>query len=214
MLQESRPLRDICCSIFTLPRTAPGQAARSNENPVLDTENAVKARTRVVVAGAGAGIGLVAVGVLLGLSMARGKGAPEEQAVSALATASGSGAPGVEGPFTPAIAAAILEPMFETLDCTEAGYFQEPEINEHFSQIFRFYDRDLSRTITRAEYLRGTSGAKKQELQHLFARIDADKNGILSAKEYREHLSAMFQLADANRDGELTREELTADRAR
>lgn len=112
----------------------------------------------------------------------------------------------------PAAAAFVLIPVFDILDCNRADAIDAAQVEEHFSQMFAPLDRDRSRTLSLDEYVGAIRGAERQARERLFARIDVNTDGIASVKEYRNHLFEMIELADTNKDGEVTRAELLAQR--
>jgi hypothetical protein len=105
-------------------------------------------------------------------------------------------------------AAFALKPLFNALDCERGGVIRPNEVDEHMAQVLGIYDRDGSRTISRAEYLRTDDGAARERRAALFDASDTTPDGVLSAKEFSRHIVALMDAVDANRDGEVTRLEL------
>jgi hypothetical protein len=119
------------------------------------------------------------------------------------------GAPAAPAPMNRASAAALaLKPLFNALDCERGGVIRPNEVDEHMAQVLGIYDRDGSRTISRAEYLRTDEGVARERRAALFDASDTTPDGVLSAKEFSRHIVALMDAVDANRDGEVTRLEL------
>lgn len=114
------------------------------------------------------------------------------------------------GPLSPAQAASLLAPLFDTFDCDELGYFRLKEITHHFGQVFDSRDRDTSGALSRPEFLESAEGGTAEHHDQHFDRIDTDRDDSISADEYRAHLHKLFDLLDADQDRELTRAELDA----
>ena len=162
------------------------------------------------------GVGVLLAGTLLlgvGIVLGRQHGTQREVQVTPSEQGIAAGSIDQAEPqrgFTPENAAAILRPIFAVLDCEQQGFVQQPEIDEHFSQLLSRVDRDRSRIISRDEYARASQQVTDATLQWRYNQIDRDGNGKVSAKEYRDHLYAMHELADLNRDGEVSEQELSA----
>lgn len=106
-------------------------------------------------------------------------------------------------------ASAFLVPVFDILDCTDQGFIESGEVDEHFAQVFNPMDRNRSRSLSRSEYLRYGSAETLSLREAAFDGIDTDRDQSVSALEFRSYLFQIIEIADTDGDGEVTREELT-----
>jgi Ca2+-binding EF-hand superfamily protein len=77
---------------------------------------------------------------------------------------------------------------------------------------FDFLDANKDGSLSRQEVSAGKIGFA-QVLRQYFALIDANQDQMISREEFREATRLRFFRMDANRDGDLTQEELAAAKA-
>lgn len=109
------------------------------------------------------------------------------------------------------IARDTLLPMFYVLDCTDQGFLEAGEIAEHMAQIFRPFDRDNSRTLSRGEFSRAGNYHDAGLLDTAFTMSDANADGAVNSQEYRYYLERLIRTMDTDSNGELTLAELQVD---
>ncbi|HWN41278.1 MAG TPA: hypothetical protein VNW71_03605 [Thermoanaerobaculia bacterium] len=103
-----------------------------------------------------------------------------------------------------AIADTDLEVQFVQLDADSDGFVAQSEWNGG-SETFDSLDRDGDAVVTRTEFFnRGTARYKSREEN--FRDLDADKDGRVSAREWKWGEQTMSVL-DRNGDGFLSRKE-------
>ncbi len=101
----------------------------------------------------------------------------------------------------------FLQPMFDTLDCEGVGIVESGEVDEHFYGVFGFADVDNSRSLSKQEYIKSIHNADPGLESFIFASIDKNGDGMLSPLEFRNHVIMAIDIADTNRNGELTETE-------
>lgn len=106
------------------------------------------------------------------------------------------------------LAETLIVPVFDMLDCTDQGFIESGEVDEHFPLLFNHYDRNLDSSLT-AEEFAGRGDADEAELRRrMFADMDRNDNGRVSPREYRDGIIALIRASDSNSDGEVTMAEL------
>lgn len=116
-------------------------------------------------------------------------------------------------PLAPAFAdlrsAAIhfLQPIFYTLDCEKVGVVEAGEVEEHFYEIFFRADRDHSRSISRQEFRLAAVTRNDRKEDYIFDLMNRDGNDVVSVQEFLQHVYTAIDLADSNKNGELTEQE-------
>lgn len=116
--------------------------------------------------------------------------------------------PAPEGRVGPTEASYVLAPIFDILDCDRVGAIDSGQVDEHVFEVFRPNDRDRSRRLSAKEFGRTFTRGGAALRTQLFRQADRNGDEQLTANEYQGHLYAMVELADTNRDGEVTRQEL------
>lgn len=125
-----------------------------------------------------------------------------------------------EPPASPAAAAPIgddelarflLLPVFDILDCTNQGFIEAGEVDEHFPVLFNHFDKDFDRSLARSEYV-GSRDAEEALLQaRMFDAMDTNSDDVVSTREYRAQVIRLIAVVDYDGDGEVTPEELAHD---
>lgn len=112
--------------------------------------------------------------------------------------------------FTNEVEAAqhFLKPIFSILDCEGEGEVEPGEVDEHFSGLFFYVDRDLDKNITEEELVSSAHHSHPSKERYLFALMDTDRNGVVSGSEFRNYLIHAVSVADHNQDGMLTPDEV------
>lgn len=114
-----------------------------------------------------------------------------------------------DAPSMPVQAWFVIEPAFERLDCTDEGYIQATEIDEHLQDFKVSFEMSLAyhRNVRKAD---AEMSARLQAIKdHISKSMDADGDGAVSTLEFRAYALELFHSADTDRDGEVTPEELS-----
>jgi Ca2+-binding EF-hand superfamily protein len=94
------------------------------------------------------------------------------------------------------------------LDADKDGKVTLAEIVQSKQSWLQDFDANKDGAVTRAELDAGFQARRTEHLEQMFAKQDADKDGVISREE--SALPARwFARVDANNDGKLTREELS-----
>ena len=111
-------------------------------------------------------------------------------------------------------------PRLEDLDADSDGNITKAEIDAHENAQFSEMDANNDGSISPAEMtsfgdmkreeMRLKMEAKRQEF--MLARLDTDKNGLISRAEFTSKPNPMFEKVDANGDGVIDEAERTAAR--
>ena len=104
----------------------------------------------------------------------------------------------------------VLEPIFDVLDCTQQGHIESGEVDEHFFHLFAPYDPDRKQWASKQSFVKAGKPAERLVEKAEFAAMDVNGDGKVSAKEYRDRILHLIEVADSNGDGEVTMEELRA----
>lgn len=108
-----------------------------------------------------------------------------------------------------------FDKMFEAKDANSDGVISKVEFFEHLEKRFAKTDADGDGEITRQE-IDSLKAEIKEKLdgrdfsgrgERVFARADANSDGIISKAEFLEHSEKGFAKMDADGNGEITREE-------
>jgi len=102
----------------------------------------------------------------------------------------------------------FLTPIFSIIDCEAVDVIEDGDVDEHFSTLFFFNDRDQSRVITESEFVGARAKHAQAQSTYVFKMMDLDGNGQVSTHEYRRYISFAIDTADLNKDGELAKIEL------
>lgn len=102
----------------------------------------------------------------------------------------------------------FLTPIFSILDCESKGVIEAGDVDEHFNSLFFFNDRDQSRSIVEAEFLKARPDKTKRQSAFIFKMMDTNKDNRVTPQEYREYVFYAIKTADTNSDGELFEKEL------
>jgi Ca2+-binding EF-hand superfamily protein len=107
------------------------------------------------------------------------------------------------------LAEMLIVPVFDMLDCTDQGFIESGEVDEHFPLLFNHYDRNLDSSLSAEEFAGRADDADTAELKRrMFADMDRNDNGRVSPREYRDGIIALIRAFDSNSDGEVTMAEL------
>lgn len=110
---------------------------------------------------------------------------------------------------TQELAGYIVAPVFDMLDCTDQGFIESGEVDEHFPLLFNHYDRNLDSSLALGEFLGASDGREAELKRRMFADMDRNGNERVSPREYRDGVIALIRATDNNSDGEVTMVELT-----
>ena len=101
----------------------------------------------------------------------------------------------------------FLQPLFSTLDCEQVGEIEAGEVDEHFAQIYFFSDRDQSRSLSEAEYLRSIAHSDPQKDSFIFTLMDTNKDTLVTPMEFRMYTFKAIKLADTDGSGSVSEQE-------
>lgn len=111
-----------------------------------------------------------------------------------------------------AVAAGMMD-----MDADADGFVTPAEHAEGASRMFEAMDADADGRVTAAEMTAAQAKvtgkpaqAGAMSSQDKIAAVDADKDGVLTAKEHADGSVVMFGKMDADRDGRLSKAELEA----
>ncbi len=102
---------------------------------------------------------------------------------------------------------------FESFDRDGNGELVVAEVTETSAKQFRRIDADGDGGISPAEYVFGIPTDRADELERArrrFAIMDRDSSGAATEEEYVGFAVRVIELADANGDGAMTRDEFLA----
>lgn len=102
----------------------------------------------------------------------------------------------------------LLLPIFDILDCTDQGFLEAGEVDEHFPNLFGYHDRNRDFSLSLREYAVSGDVNKRRMDQLLFERMDNNSDGKVSPLEYRSEVMSIIESMDADGDGETSLEEL------
>ncbi len=105
----------------------------------------------------------------------------------------------------------LLVPVFDILDCTNQGFIEAGEVDEHFPVLFNHFDKDLDRSLERKEYVRSRDAGQARLEARMFDDMDTNSDDRVSAREYRAQVIHLIAAVDYDGDGEVTPEELARD---
>ncbi|MEZ5582764.1 MAG: EF-hand domain-containing protein [Candidatus Competibacteraceae bacterium] len=101
-------------------------------------------------------------------------------------------------------AKAVVQAIFNRLDCDLDGTVDPSEVGEHIAQLWHPIDRDQSRTLSKKEYALTHRAVPEDIGTALFRDADADGDGQISVSEFRHHLERMIVKVDSNGDREVS----------
>lgn len=104
----------------------------------------------------------------------------------------------------------LFVPVFDILDCTDQGFIEPGEIDEHFPVLFNPMSGGETRVLDREAFVTSEDPAEAELQASLFARLDADRDERVSAREYRDGLYQLLEQMDGDGDYEVTMDELQA----
>lgn len=113
--------------------------------------------------------------------------------------------PGFASPMSHEGAVAVVNLLFNALDCDLDGTVEPAEVDDHFGQLWLPVDRDQSQTLSRGEYAMTHRKMDDAGSDALFADADANRDGEVDVNEYRAHVKRMILLVDSDGDREATR---------
>lgn len=115
-----------------------------------------------------------------------------------------SALPAQGGPQSP------RRPVLEALDLNHDGQLSPDEIEKSTESLLTL-DRNHDGQLTPDEYLpQQPSHAAESDLQQRLMALDRNGDGVLTADEMPERMLPLFQRADTNHDGKVTRDEIAA----
>ncbi|MDP9138157.1 MAG: hypothetical protein M3N38_08260 [Pseudomonadota bacterium] len=124
---------------------------------------------------------------------------------SAVAIAIAAGAAWATGPGIPR-----GEKTFGRLDVDSNGKLTIAEIHPKAEKRFFRIDNDADKSVGKAEIELWLNQTMERRRDRRLARLDADKNGVVSAVEFETFLGSEFKKADKNSDGGVTFDEASA----
>ena len=101
-----------------------------------------------------------------------------------------------------------LIPVFDILDCTNQGFIDGGEIDEHFPVLFNHFDRNGDAMLGRKEYVSSDDAGKARLQAAMFDGMDTDADGKVTSREYRDQVIHLIRVADSDDDDEVTMQEL------
>ena len=102
-------------------------------------------------------------------------------------------------------AAAVVNLVFNRLDCDLDGTVEPEEVDEHLGQLWHPIDVDRSRWLNAREYAMSHRSVSVEVGASLFDEADADADGKISVDEYQAHLKRMILRVDDDGDREVSR---------
>lgn len=102
----------------------------------------------------------------------------------------------------------FLSPVFPLLDCEHVGEIETGEVDEHFSQMYFFVDRDMSRSVTEAEFLRSMPRPDPDKDRQIFKLMDTNLDTLVTPMEFRRYSYKAIKQADADNSGSVSRREV------
>lgn len=102
---------------------------------------------------------------------------------------------------------------FDRLDQKKLGYFTLVDMQRIEAKVFARTDEDKDGTMTLSEYNFGIPDEREDVIERFtkrFRMADADTNGRVTLDEYMQFCANVVAAADANQDGQVTREEFVA----
>lgn len=102
-------------------------------------------------------------------------------------------------------ARAVVNLIFNALDCDVDGVVDPGEVDEHFAQLWHPIDRDRSRTLSPREYALTHHEVAEPIAQALFADADANGDGDVDFREFNAHIKRLIIVIDNDGDLEISR---------
>ncbi|MCB1740313.1 MAG: hypothetical protein KDK91_08090 [Gammaproteobacteria bacterium] len=103
----------------------------------------------------------------------------------------------------------LIGRFFPLLDCENDQLVDAGEIDMHLAAMFGPLDRDRSLSLSKSELVSSPAGTPAYRYQaRVFELADRNGDGIISSREFRDHMAHSFALVDANHDGDLRAEEI------
>lgn len=107
----------------------------------------------------------------------------------------------------PTHAQAVISRVFDSLDCNLIGQIDISEVDDHFAQVWHPADLDRSMSLSKAEYDRIHAPISAPMSAVLFTDADSNADGLIGAREFRNHLQRLILTLDADGDHEVSRAE-------
>ncbi len=110
-----------------------------------------------------------------------------------------------EQPLQREYAKAVVNLLFNRLDCDLDGTVEPSEVDDHIAQLWHPIDNDRSRSLSPKEYAMSHRALAADGEQALFDNADANRDGQISVDEYRAHVKRAIVAVDTDGDREATR---------
>ena len=103
--------------------------------------------------------------------------------------------------------------MFDHLDANNDEQINRDEIKPVVEKRFKRFDTDGDGVVSSAEIDAHLMKRVERHRAHILKRFDRDDDGAVSRAEFDRQVARMFDLADENDDGQVSREEAREMRA-
>ena len=103
--------------------------------------------------------------------------------------------------------------MFDRLDANNDEQINRDEIKPVVAKRFKRFDTDGDGVVSAAEIDAHLMKRVERQRAHILKRFDRDDDGAVSRAEFDRQVARMFDLADENDDGLVSREEAREMRA-
>ena len=102
----------------------------------------------------------------------------------------------------------LFVPVFDILDCTQQGFIEAGEIDEHLPILFNPLSRGETRILGRDAFVTSEDADEAALQEQLFETMDGNHDELVSAREFRDTLVRLLDEMDSNGDDEITMDEL------